>query len=129
MKILIRGFFRFVRLLLAPVMLAWLHAPVSGRVRRDPAAQAALDARTGNLVLYHFPTCPFCIRVRRNLRRLGLEVAERDARNDETARAELEAGGGKVQVPCLRITHDDGHVEWLYESDAINAWLERLAGE
>ena len=107
-------------------MLAWLHAPVSGRVRRDPAAQAALDARTAGLVLYHFPTCPFCIRVRRRLRRLGLNVALRDARNDPAARAELETGGGKVQVPCLRISHDDDRVEWLYESDAINAWLERL---
>jgi len=28
-------------------------------------------------------------------------------------------------VPCLRITDADGQHTWLYESDAINAYLNR----
>jgi glutathione S-transferase len=31
-------------------------------------------------------------------------------------------------VPCLRIAEADGSVTWLYESDAINAWLDREFG-
>ena len=41
-------------------------------------------------------------------------------------RAALEAGGGRVKVPCLLIQHDDGREEWLYESDVINEWIDLL---
>ena len=44
----------------------------------------------------------------------------------ETATA--AAGGGKPQVPCLLITGAEGKQTWLYESDAINAWLNREFG-
>ena len=73
-------------------------------------------------------TCPFCIKVRRTLRRLSLNVELRDARADDAHRAALVAGGGKPQVPCLLITAADGGQTWLYESDAINAWLDREFG-
>ncbi|MGO3768913.1 MAG: glutathione S-transferase N-terminal domain-containing protein, partial [Vreelandella alkaliphila] len=36
-----------------------------------------------------------------------------------------QEGGGKVKVPCLKINHEDGREEWLYESDAINRWLHQ----
>lgn len=32
-------------------------------------------------------------------------------------------GGGKTQVPCLRIEQADGSVEWMYESDDIIGYL------
>ncbi len=128
MKPLIRLFFRTLRAVLGPFLLLgnWLTRPQP--VQRETAAQAAVDARTAKLTLYHFPTCPFCIKVRRVTRRLALDIALRDARNDETARTALLAGGGKPQVPCLHIAHDDGAETWLYESDAINAYLEREFG-
>jgi glutathione S-transferase len=37
---------------------------------------------------------------------------------------QLEEGGGKVQVPCLRI-EKDGDVTWLYESDDIIQYLQQ----
>ncbi|MGO2501847.1 MAG: glutaredoxin, partial [Cobetia marina] len=40
----------------------------------------------------------------------------------------LEQGGGRVKVPCLLITHDDGREEWMYESDTINAYLQERFG-
>ncbi|MFA4912707.1 MAG: glutathione S-transferase N-terminal domain-containing protein, partial [Burkholderiaceae bacterium] len=40
------------------------------------------------------------------------------------ARAELQQGGGKVKVPCLRID-EAGQTRWMYESDDIIAFLER----
>jgi len=125
MKPVIRLFFKTLRLILGPFLLLgnWLTQP-KGIVRSE-AEQQATDARTRSLALYHFPTCPFCIKSRRTLRRLSLNVELRDAKNNETHRAALIAGGGKPQVPCLRITDADGQHTWLYESDAINAYLNR----
>lgn len=128
MKPLIRIFFRTLRAVLGPFLLLgnWLTRPKP--VSRSPQAQAAVDARTASLALYHFPTCPFCLKVRRVTRRLALNIELRDARSNDTHRAALLAGGGKPQVPCLLITAADGSQSWLYESDAINAYLEHEFG-
>lgn len=125
MKPLIRLFFRTVRAALGPVLLLGDRLTRPRGVVRSAAAQAAVDARTATLALYHFPTCPFCIKARRAMRRLSLNIELRDARRDAIHRAALIAGGGKAQVPCLLITDADGRQTWLYESDAIIAWLER----
>jgi glutathione S-transferase len=77
------------------------------------------------MALYQFKLCPFCVRTRRKIRRLGLNIETRDARNDPQWNAELVAEGGKYQVPCLRIADDRGNVNWLYESAAINDYLDR----
>ena len=128
MKPLIRLFFRTLRLVLTPFLLLgnWLTQPKG--VVRPPAEQQAVDARTQNLALYHFPTCPFCLKTRRTMRRLSLNIELRDAQHDEAHRAALIAGGGKPQVPCLLIRDAQGKQTWLYESDAINAWLNREFG-
>jgi len=128
MKSLIRLFFRTLRLILTPFLLLgnWLTQPRG--IVRPAAEQESVDARTRSLALYHFPTCPFCIKVRRAMRRLSLNIELRDARSDDIHRAALLAGGGKPQVPCLLITDADGKQTWLYESDAINAYLNREFG-
>ena len=125
MKPLIRLFFRTLRLILAPVMQLgyWLTRPKG--IVRPAAAQEAVDARTRTLALYHYPTCPFCLKTRRVIQRLSLKIELRDAQHDEAHRAALIAGGGKPQVPCLLITDAEGKQTWLYESDAINAYLDR----
>jgi glutaredoxin len=128
MKPLIRLFFKTLRAVLGPFMLLgnWLTRPKG--IVRPAAEQAAVDARARNLALYHFPTCPFCLKTRRTMRRLSLDIELRDARHDEAHRAALIAGGGKPQVPCLLITDADGKQAWLYESDAINGYLNREFG-
>lgn len=73
--------------------------------------------------LFHFTTCPFCIVVRLGLWWMGLELPLRDIHTRPENRAELIAGGGKKQVPCLRIEHDDGAVQWMYESTDIIRYL------
>jgi len=129
MKFLIRLFFRTLRLILGPFLLFgnWLTQPKS--IVRPAAEQHAIDARTGRLALYHFPTCPFCLKSRRIMKRLALNIELRDAKNDAPHRAALIAGGGKPQVPCLLITDDTGQQTWLYESDAINAYFNREFGD
>lgn len=125
MKPLIRLFFRTLRALLGPILLLgnWLTRPKG--IVRPAASQQAVDGRTRNMALYHFPTCPFCLKTRRTIQRLSLKIELRNAQHDGAHREALIAGGGKPQVPCLLITDAQGKQTWLYESDAINAYLNR----
>jgi glutaredoxin len=92
--------------------------------KRSPQGQAAVNADAGSLSLYQFRACPFCVKTRRAMHRLNVPVTLKDAKNDPEARAALQAGGGKVKVPCLRIEEADG-TRWMYESKDIIAYLER----
>lgn len=127
MKFLIRYFFKTVRIVLGPFLLAWERLTTPKGVVRSPEAQARLDALTRNLTLYQYRTCPFCMKVRRELARLSLRVDKRDAQHDPAARRELEQQGGQIKVPCLRITDADGRHTWLYESAAIIRYLNEFA--
>lgn len=95
-----------------------------GKKQRDPQAQAAVDAAASGLTLYQFHACPFCVKTRRALRRLNVPVALKDAKNNETDRQALLAGGGRVKVPCLRI-EENGKTTWMYESKVIIDYLDR----
>ena len=79
MKPLIRLFFRTLRAVLGPFLLLgnWLTRPKG--IVRPPAEQQAVDARTRKLALYHFPTCPFCLKTRRVIRQLSLDIELRNA--------------------------------------------------
>lgn len=61
--------------------------------------------------------------MRRSAHKLNLPLEYRDVKKNDRYRKELEEGGGKVQVPCLRINRGD-EVEWMYESDDIIDFLE-----
>lgn len=128
MRILIRYFFRGVRLVLAPIMLISEKLSTPTAVDRTPEQQALVDQECQRLALYQFRSCPFCIKVRKEIARLGLKIELRDAQLDPAHKQALLAGGGKVKVPCLKITHDDGREEWMYESDTINTWLHKQFG-
>ncbi|HBK36911.1 glutaredoxin [Halomonas sp. KX33721] len=128
MRILIRYFFRGVRVLLAPVMLISEKLSTPKAVERTPEEQAQVDAACQQLALYQFRTCPFCIKVRKEIARLGLNIELRDAQIDPAHKQALLEGGGKVKVPCLKITDDAGQATWLYESDEINRWLHQRFG-
>ncbi|MBF7053120.1 glutaredoxin [Halomonas sp. KAO] len=125
MRPLIRLFFRGLRLVLAPIVLISEKLTTPRAVERSPEEQAEVDRACEDLALYQFRTCPFCVKVRKELARLALPIEARDAQFDQQHRRELAENGGRVKVPCLRIAHADGEVEWLYESDDINAWLHQ----
>lgn len=97
--------------------------------RRDPQEQAKLDEATHGLALYQFKTCPFCVKTRRAIRRLGLNIEVRDARRDPHWRQQLLNEGGRLQVPCLYIPGESGQAQWLYESNDIIAYLEARCAE
>ncbi len=91
-------------------------------LQRPAEEQQQVDQACADLALYQFRGCPFCVRTRREIRRLSLPIEYRDAAKDQHHRATLEREGGKIQVPCLRIQEGE-KVRWLYESDAIKAYL------
>lgn len=93
-----------------------------------PEKRAELDATTSTMKLYHFKQCPFCVKTRRTIRRLGLNIETRDARNDPQWNGELINQGGKYQVPCLRVVKQDGSMEWMYGSDIIINFLDQRFG-
>jgi len=104
------------------IFIDWVTRPKP--VERTVEAQQEIDVQTKNMALYHFQQCPFCVKTRRQIRRLALNIEQRDARNDAKWNQELISEGGKYQVPCLKIVAADGKVEWLYESSEINRYLE-----
>ena len=98
-------------------------------MKRDDNEQRQIDEITQHLALYQFKACPFCVKVRRAMKRNNLNIETRDAQHNQEHRTRLEEEGGRIKVPCLRIEHDD-QVTWLYESSDIIAYLEgEVAGK
>ncbi len=128
MRILIRLFFRTLRLFLTPVVLLVDRVTSPTSIERPEDEQRFVDEQTRALTLYQFKTCPFCIKTRHAIKRLGLNIELRDAQKDPVSREELMNGGGEVKVPCLRIADDQGEVRWMYESSDIIAYLESRFG-
>jgi glutaredoxin len=74
--------------------------------------------------LYQYKACPFCVKVRRAMKRQSLSIETRDAKRCANSLEELLNGDGKLKVPCLKIENDDGKVSWMYESSDIIRYLE-----
>jgi len=129
MKPIIRAFFKTLRLVLGPVMLLKERLTQPKGVQREPAAQTTVNLQCQNLALYQFSTCPFCIKVRQEMRRLSLPIDKRDAQHDTANRAELLQGSGATQVPCLKIIDANGQTQWLQDSAAIVTYLRARFAE
>ncbi|MCW8887509.1 MAG: glutathione S-transferase N-terminal domain-containing protein [Gammaproteobacteria bacterium] len=119
---MIKLLFLPVRLIMKPILLAMEHTLRPAPIQRPAERQAEVDAETKGLTLYQFRACPFCIKVRRNIRRLNLDIEKRNANENPQYQEELIDGGGRWQTPCLRI-EKDGKYEWLYESSDIIDYL------
>lgn len=122
---MIKMFFRALRLILMPFMLLWAKLAMPKGIVRGAEAQRQVDLECNQLALYHFKTCPFCIKVRHEMARLSLPITLRDAQHDAEHREALLQGGGKVQTPCLCITDAQGQVQWMYESNDIIQYLKQ----
>ncbi|MFT7300086.1 MAG: glutaredoxin [Porticoccus sp.] len=100
----------------------WVFTPRS--IKREAGLQAAIDKKTAGLSLYQYPACPFCVKVRRAMKRHSLNIHTVDAKHCEIRKQELIEGGGTLKVPCLRIEENAGDVRWMYESSEIILYLE-----
>jgi len=92
--------------------------PPSVRERRRP----------DDLSLYVLEGCGYCERVRDAARDLGLELEERDIREEPAHRAALVEARGRKTVPVLRIAGTSGDA-WMGESRDIVAYLYERFGE
>jgi len=117
-------FFKAIRLILGPIVLFinWITMPKS--IVRPIEVQRNYDALSKNMVLYQFKTCPFCIKVRRENKRLALNIETRDAQRNQEHRERLLAGGGRVKVPCLKTSDENGNTIWMYDSKQIIQHLQ-----
>ena len=104
------------------LFLDWVFTPKG--IKRDKDIQTNIDLETTKLALYQFAACPFCVKVRRSMKRQSLTIQTKDAKNCSESRQALEQGGGRIKVPCLKIENNDGEVSWLYESSEIIQYLE-----
>ena len=123
MKIIIRTFFKTLRIVLGPVMLLREKLTRPEGIVRSQAAQQSADLQCQSLVLYHYKTCPFCMKVRQEMARLSLNIQRVDAQPPGADRDALTREGGQTKVPCLKITDAAGKSQWLYDSDKIVGYL------
>ena len=121
MKPVIRLFFRTLRVALGPFMLTFEVLSRKKPVQRTPTSQAQVDQACSSLALYHFKTCPFCIKVRKEMHRLALPIEKHVAKN----KADLVSGSGDDKVPCLKITDAQGQVQWIKDSGTIISYLNQ----
>jgi glutathione S-transferase len=105
-------------------MQVWEFVTRPKGVVRAPELQQAVHKQCQSLVLYQFTTCPLCIKVRQEMRRLSLPIERRDAQHHLQNRDDLLKGAGTVKVPCLKITDAQGQSQWLFESGAIISYLQ-----
>lgn len=121
---MVKIFFKTLRFILTPIILLWDKVTSPSGITRSTEEQNELDRKTQNLYLYQFKACPFCIKVRRQIKRQSLKIQTRDAQYNEAWRNELASNGGQVKVPCLKIVDDNGNATWMYESSDIIAYLQ-----
>jgi len=123
MKWVFKIFFRSLRVVIGPFILLWEIVTTPKGVVRQPEEQRQVDLQCRGLILYQFRTCPFCIKVRKEIHRLSLNIEHRDAQTDQQNREALLQGGGQIKVPCLKITDEQGNSQWMYESADIIQYL------
>lgn len=124
MKAFFKILFKTVRLIVGPIILFLDKVTTPKGIKRPEEEQQKIDNEVTNLVLYQFKTCPFCIKVKRNNKRLSLKIETRDAQHNQAYREELLQGGGQIKVPCLKIVDNKGNDSWMYESDDIVQYLQ-----
>jgi len=120
---------KLIRKVLGRVILSLDRMSTPIGLVRPPEYQQQVDLQTQKFILYQFERCPFCVRVRRVIRRLSLKIELRDTQKNPQFHEELLKGGGAIQVPCLRIEKDDGSVQWMYESADIILFLRERFSE
>lgn len=105
------------------LLINFIFSPKSPK--RSPQEQALIDSKTKHLSLYQLPSCPFCVKVRRSMKREGLNIEIKNIK-DQDYREELIREGGKRKVPCLKIEDQKGDTQWLYESNDVVSYLQGL---
>ena len=116
---------RLIRWVLGKLILFINLLTLPKPILRKKIDQDRVDKETKNLTIYQFEACPFCVKVRRFIRKNSLKINLKDAKNNKTFKSELLNEGGKHKVPCLQITKKYSKTIWLYESTEIIKFLKK----
>ena len=117
---------RLIRWFVGKIILLINALTLPKPIQRDNVNQNILDHKTKYLTMYQFEACPFCVKVRRFIRKNNLKIHLKDSKNNEIFKTELVNGGGKHKVPCLKIEKINAKTEWLYESNEIIRFLKKI---
>ncbi|MCL1059147.1 glutathione S-transferase N-terminal domain-containing protein [Shewanella gelidimarina] len=112
-----------IRWVLGRIILFFNFIFTPKKLKRPIAEQQKVDDVTKSMTIYEYKACPFCVKVRRSLRRQGLNIITLDAKQ-EPHKSTLLSEGGKLQVPCMKI-EEAGQSTWMYESSAIIGFLDK----
>ncbi|WOT06476.1 glutathione S-transferase N-terminal domain-containing protein [Shewanella youngdeokensis] len=111
-----------IRWVLGRIILFFNFVFAPKKLTRPVVEQQKIDDATKGMTIYEYKACPFCVKVRRALRRQGLNIVTLDAKQ-EPHKSTLLTEGGKLQVPCLKV-EGANRATWLYESAEIINYLE-----
>lgn len=115
---------KIIRIVLGFVLVTLdkLFSPRPLKITEDQKQSILNNSKS--LELFEFNACPFCIKVRRFMKKNNINIDLKDAKNNMEQRNELLNNGGKIQVPCLKISKNES-TQWLYESSDIIKYLEK----
>jgi glutathione S-transferase len=82
------------------------------------------DRQASCLTLYDCQQRPSHNKIQRYLKHLNVDITVKNLNRCHVYQKELLSGGGRAQVPCLRIDSATGS-RWLYESDDIVRYLDQ----
>ena len=91
---------------------------------REKSSQDLVNKITNSYKLYQYYACPFCVKVRRFLKRESINIELIDAKN-EVFKKNLIQNGGMLKVPCLRVESKRNQVNWIYESNDIIDFISK----
>jgi len=115
---------KYIRNLLGAIIIMLDAITRPKPMQRSEDDQREVDLKAKNLSLFQFHGCPFCVKVRRAIHKLNVNIELRDAKIEEIG-DELLKEGGKRKVPCLRI-NENGTIQWMYESNNIITYLQKF---
>lgn len=87
-----------VRWLLGRIILTLNFIFTPKKRKRPSDEQAKIDNETELLTLYQYKACPFCVKVRRAMRRQGLNIATIDAKQNDHQQTLVDQGDRKSVV-------------------------------
>lgn len=114
---------KLIRFIVGKLILFISALTLPSKEKRSEENKKQIKEKLASLSLYQFEACPFCVKVRRAMYKLDLDIELINSK-EEPGKSELLEQGGRLMVPCLRIQDDEGET-WMYESGDIISYLEQ----
>ncbi len=105
-------------------VLSTLSCVLTAQCERTAQEQKKADRLAGSISLYDLDFSSRSVKIRRHLKYLNIPVTIKSLNRCNAYQKELLNGGGRAQVPCLRIESKDG-TRWIYDRVEIMAYLNR----